>query len=301
MILWDSLLQLKYKLDTSEINPEKIYISFRSEKNVTLNDKPAFDVDMIIHVNQECDDVFDRDFYSIDLMDESLLEANDISLFKLYFPYTCMAHFGKKRGKSFTISHFAQTLDGRIASTTGDSKWIGNEENLIHAHRMRAMCDAILVGSKTIIIDNPRLNVRKVPGSDPTKVILGGNDQFRNEKFHAIDVKTIIFEEESLSGENYDCVVLPKTPEYDLSSVRKILANKGIYSVYIEGGSYTTSCFLKQNELDQVQLHFSSKILGSGTHSFFVDGITEIKESITFKSSEYLPMGSEIMFVGNIN
>ena len=298
MILWDVLIEIKNKLAQRTTLPKAIAVGFKSGLKITF--EPNEESEFIIHVHGSSVDPFRKDFIEIERNGGLVINGRELDLFKLYFPYTCLNFFGKKRKKTFAISHFAQTLDGRIASFTGDSKWIGNEENLVHAHRMRALCDAILVGAKTIERDNPRLNVRKVAGSDPVKVVIGGNGQFSKQHFHAIGPRTIVFKDHKVKGEIFDCVVIPKEPDYDLTNVLEILARKGIYSVYVEGGAYTTSSFLKQKALDQVQLHFSNRILGSGTSSFLVDGIAEVKEAITFKSSQYVPMGNEMMFVGNV-
>jgi diaminohydroxyphosphoribosylaminopyrimidine deaminase/5-amino-6-(5-phosphoribosylamino)uracil reductase len=164
---------------------------------------------------------------------------------------------------------------------------------------MRALCDGILVGSKTLERDNPRLNVRKVKGSDPVKVIIGGNGQIDATKYHAIESSTLVFKNINDNSDKYICIETPEQPIFDLNNILKILATKQIFSVYVEGGSYTTSCFLEQKALDQVQIHFSSKILGSGISSFKFGAIPEIKDAIEFKSSRFRPVGTEMMFIGN--
>src|SRR5207253_6682921 len=67
---------------------------------------------------------------------------------------------------------YAQTLDGRMATSTGDSQWISGPDSLRLAHQLRAEHDAILVGIGTVLSDNPQLNVRLVSGNDPLRVIV---------------------------------------------------------------------------------------------------------------------------------
>lgn len=301
MALWNALLQIRETLVNVETFPRSISINLGEKVEVILN-KESLNDDVIIL----CNDLFSGDnplndrFSLIEVRNHTAVSHEELKMLEMYLPYACLGFFGKRHKKCFAISHFAQTLDGRIATFTGDSKWIGNDENLLHAHRMRALCDAILVGVKTLEKDNPRLNVRKVIGPDPIKVIIGGNGQICSERFHAIDSSTIVFKDSKNDLETFESVLIQKEPQFDLKSVLSILADKGIYSVYVEGGSYTTSCFLEQNALDQVQIHFSGKILGSGTSSFSFGNIKEIKDAVTFRNGRFIPMGDEMMYIGNL-
>lgn len=246
------------------------------------------------------DNLLHSDLFEIKETKNAHLSSDDLNLLKLYLPYALLPYFSKLDKKCFSISHFAQTLDGRIASSSGDSKWIGNEENLIHAHRMRALCDAILVGSKTMSVDDPRLNVRLVAGQDPIKVVIGG-DALPIKKYHAYDDSTITFcqnhADKELPGES---VIIDKKDGYDTKTILECLYQRGIHSVYIEGGSLTTSNFLKQGSIDQVQLHISPKILGSGTSAFNFAGIMNMDQAIVFNNAQFMPMGDDVMFVGNL-
>jgi riboflavin biosynthesis pyrimidine reductase len=70
------------------------------------------------------------------------------------------------------IGRLAQTLDGRIATAAGSSQWIGGPGDILHTHRLRALCHAVVVGAGTVRHDNPRLTTREVPGPDPLRVVL---------------------------------------------------------------------------------------------------------------------------------
>lgn len=226
--------------------------------------------------------------FAIDIVQQKGLDNQAIEFLKRYLPYALLPHFARKQNEVFVISHLAQTLDGKIASVSGDSRWIGNEENLIHAHRMRALCDAVMVGAKTHKIDQPRLNVRHVEGQDPLKVVVGSD---RAATFAQENGRLFI------DTSDFECV---DNDQKDVSQILSALQSKGVKSVYLEGGAATTSSFLKQGEVDQLQIHFSCKILGSGKQGYHFDGIESIDDCIQFKNPRFVPVGNEMMFVGEL-
>ena len=298
--IWDVIVKIRTKLRIASKLPEKIFIGLSEEVSF---DRAGENVCALISVNTEIENEINPltdCFFDIQILDKSLVNDADIEQLKFYLPYAFANFFGRKYQKCFSISHFAQTLDGKIATNHGDSKWIGNEENLIHAHKMRALCDGILVGARTLEIDNPRLNVRKVHGDNPVKIILGGKGNLNLEKYNAIEPSSIVFKCPKNLRDSGDCIEISEETPFNLHNILNQLAKKKIYSVYIEGGSYTTSCFLEQYALDQVQIHFSCKILGSGLNAFEFGNIGKISDAIVFKSVRFFPIGDEMMFIGNL-
>lgn len=227
-----------------------------------------------------------------------------IGFVKQYIPYALLPLYASKEQRTITISHFAQSLDGKIATNEGNSKWIGNKENLIHAHRMRALCDAILIGSNTLIHDNPSLTVRNVPGNDPVKVVIGQSSELNFTKLLENNARVIY-----ITNDRNNCrtgrVETIGAPEIhgmlDCDKILKKLYKQGIHSLYIEGGSKTASNFLINNSIDVVQLHIAPLIMGSGIVNFSLPEIKAINESISFKKFNFTPVGRHIMFTGEVN
>jgi len=305
-MIWEILLAVKGAVDNCSSSSEFISIKISNNYPEVCFDTKYEEESLVIDFkgekfNAASHIVVDGPF-SVKLMTNKMFGEEDASLLTSYLSYALIPYFSRKYNKCYAIAHFAQTLDGRIASSTGDSKWIGNDENLVHAHKMRALCDAILVGARTLHVDNPRLNVRLVKGTDPAKVIVGGADLDLGD-YQAIDQDTMIFMNNH-SNHNVDLRQLSldrDQDQYRPKDLLNALYQKGINSVYIEGGSYTTSLFLKHNAIDQVQVHITPKIIGSGLIGFQFEGLNSIGEAIEFSCYRFIPIGDHMMFIGELN
>ena len=235
-----------------------------------------------------------------------MLEQSEFNLLRDYIPYILNYFKALKYKKSYVVSHFAQSLDGKIATYSGHSKWIGNQENLIHAHRMRALCDGILIGANTYLRDKPLLTVRHVEGNNPIKIILGnsclkvGNSKIiNNHTFFFTSGKRVNNETENDENVVY---FSPNNGLIDPNEITKTLFKKGIFTLYLEGGAFTSSYFLKKKALNEIQLFLSPAIFGSGITNFTLNQIDHVEEAVTFKNGKFVPMGAEgIMFTGEVN
>ncbi|ETW95422.1 MAG: hypothetical protein ETSY1_30710 [Candidatus Entotheonella factor] len=223
-------------------------------------------------------------------------------MIRVYAPYCFASMYAKRWQRAFAVSHFAQSLDGRIATESGDAKWIGNDANLIHAHRMRALCDGILIGAKTLARDKPQLTVRHVSGRNPTRIVLGSEfDALDHLKQVSAAPICLISSQAPAPQDGVDTVHLQC--DNGLMSSTGILAalyQRDIHSVYIEGGAKTTSHFLREGALDVVQLHIAPMIFGSGLSAFAMPQIQYASESLRFASHTYVPVDNDMMFVGTL-
>jgi diaminohydroxyphosphoribosylaminopyrimidine deaminase/5-amino-6-(5-phosphoribosylamino)uracil reductase len=216
-------------------------------------------------------------------------------LLHLYLPYCLAPLEARRRRRAIAISHFAQTLDGRIATGGGDSRWIGCPENLVHAHRMRALCDAVLIGAGTLRRDRPRLNVRHVSGTDPLRIVIGADplDLSCLMECSSAPVLTIG------PNQSLDLTTSAKgNGRVDGRELLEVLFARGIHSVLVEGGAMTTSALLADRAIDVVQLHIEPLLLGSGLSPFTRPPAELIADALTFRSQSFVPVGSGIMFVG---
>ena len=305
--LWDTLLNLKeYVYLHSAVEPQSIWVGedgifFDKEVNANENgflilfENQAQTSNIpIVQVLSSGATSFGN-FENQDVYDQDVLE--------LYLPFCLAPILRKKKRTPLSITHFAQSLDGYIATLSNHSKWIGNDENLIHAHRLRAMVDAIVIGNNTLVHDAPKLTVRHVKGKNPTRVVIGNSNQKLDSLIDPNDAKKVI---KVISSQNdmesncvYDCLRV-KSESYHMptQNILEALYEKGIYSILIEGGATTSSCFLKEGNIDMLQLHISPMLFGSGVKTFTLPEIKEVGDAKHFEKSFYSKMGNGMMFTG---
>jgi len=199
-----------------------------------------------------------------------VLEDQCRSLNEVFF------HF-METGLPFVTVKYAQTLDGRIATATGQSQWISSPASLKFAHKLRAEHDAILVGIGTVLKDNPSLTVRSVRGRNPLRVVVDA-ELAVTTKFNAMQnlsqTPTLIATAKSASdpafqkllkaGAELTKVRTDKENHINLKHLLQLLAARNISSVLIEGGSQIITSALKDNLVNRLVTIIAPKLLGKG-------------------------------------
>jgi len=238
-------------------------------------------------------------FEDLKLLYKSSLSKEVVDMLKLYSPLSVM-HF-YKREKPFVIVHVAASLDGKMATHLGDSKWIGNQENLIHSHRLRALVDGILVGAQTVKNDKPSLNVRHVKGENPTRLVISNHSKDFSGLREIEGTKTFLVREECYKKEDkYDCFdeVIYFAGGSEAKKVDGLLQglyDKGIETILIEGGSETISSVFNSGEVDVFQVHYAPIILGSGKGIVDLPLIDKISDASALKHSFWTQVGDSFM------
>jgi diaminohydroxyphosphoribosylaminopyrimidine deaminase / 5-amino-6-(5-phosphoribosylamino)uracil reductase len=213
---------------------------------------------------------------------------------------------------SVTVS-YAQTLDGRVATTTGESKWISCPDSLRFAHEMRASHDAVLVGAGTACKDDPRLTVRHVPGTSPLRVVVDSTlrtppdaavladgaapgtvlaitdraPEERREKAHSLGA-TVMNLPSGLDG------------RVDLVALLGALVEFGIGSVMVEGGATLITGFFRAGLVDRLAVCVAPKILGEGIEAIGDLGIRDLSRSLTLADAAVEPYGVDLVLSGRI-
>ncbi|MBB5323489.1 diaminohydroxyphosphoribosylaminopyrimidine deaminase/5-amino-6-(5-phosphoribosylamino)uracil reductase [Anoxybacillus tepidamans] len=209
----------------------------------------------------------------------------------------------------FVTLKYACSLDGKIATKTGDSKWITSEEARRDVHSYRALHDAILVGVNTVIADDPRLTVRlSEGGKNPIRIIL---DTHLRTPFHAnviqdteaetwLIVGSDVPKERMALYEKPHVRIIPmNAPNIDIRELLHMLAEQKVTSVFVEGGSRVHDSFVQAGAVQEIVAYFAPKIIGGNDARTPVGGVGFAKMAdvleLTIKRIETI--GSDIKVV----
>jgi diaminohydroxyphosphoribosylaminopyrimidine deaminase / 5-amino-6-(5-phosphoribosylamino)uracil reductase len=174
----------------------------------------------------------------------------------------------------FVLGRIAQSLDGRIATVSGQSHWISGREDIEHTHRLRALCDAVVVGAGTVKADNPQLTTRHVEGPSPVRVVLDADRRLddRYRVFRDGPETLLLCAADAPGPETHGrarTIRLPRAGRgLDIASALAMLAARGLRRIFVEGGGITVSRFLAAGALDRLHVTIAPLLLGSGIPAF---------------------------------
>ena len=186
----------------------------------------------------------------------------------------------KHLGRPFVTLKWASSLDGRIAAQDGSSKWISGVESRAHAHKLRSEVDSILVGTGTVIADDPELTARKEDGSyfehQPLRVIMGQRDiptvgRIFSDKAETIQIKT-----------------------RDALEVLGELTTLGHKHLMVEGGASVVGQFIRSNLVDEFVIYLAPMLIGGPKLALNDLGVLGIADAINLKITEQKMLGADI-------
>jgi diaminohydroxyphosphoribosylaminopyrimidine deaminase / 5-amino-6-(5-phosphoribosylamino)uracil reductase len=232
---------------------------------------------------------------------ESLLPCDDPrrDLVELYLPI-CSATVHRP----ITVGHLGQSLDGFIATSSGDSNWVTGPENILHLHRLRALCDAVIVGAGTVETDNPRLTTRLVAGSNPLRVII--DPACRLPAAHAVfsdhqapTVRATIAGSAAARAareRGEDVLEVPASCNaMDLSDLLLQLRARGHCRIFVEGGGVTVSSFLEAGLLDRLHIAVAPLLIGQGRPAVRMSPRVHLRDCLRLHHRVYRA-GLDILF-----
>lgn len=210
----------------------------------------------------------------------------------------------------FVTLKAASTLDGKIATHSLDSKWITSEEARTDVHLLRSQHMAILVGVGTVIADDPELTARIPNGRNPLRVVLDSTLRIPlNSKLVTDRVAdTWIFTSQNynpgkraaLEALGISIYETGNATQVDVLDVVRVLGEKGISSLFIEGGGTINAAFLENDLIDKVVFYFAPKLVGGKIAPTFIEGtgVEWMKDAIDLRDGEFSKIGKDFKFTG---
>lgn len=211
-----------------------------------------------------------------------------------------------------TVS-YAQTLDGRLATVGGSSRWISSDESLRFAHKLRASHDAVIVGSGTARRDDPELTVRHVEGEDPIRVIVDCSlrtppsakvlaDGAAKGTILAATEKAPDERRDELSALGAKVLRLPGDSDgrVDLHSLMAELHRLGIETAMVEGGATLITSLLRERIVDRVAICIAPKILGRGIEAVGDLGIHDLDRCVALENVSLTTCGPDIVLEADL-
>ncbi len=214
------------------------------------------------------------------------------------------------RKRPWIIVKVAQSLDGRIAVSSGDSKWISGEKALYFAHKLRSIVDGIVVGKNTILKDNPELTTRLVKGKNPVRFVLDSSLSLSPD-FKVFEVssekKTVLVCGETVEEKKLEPFLKKgvevwkiklKNGKIDLRAFIEKAYEEGISSLLVEGGGILHGAFLKAGLVDEIFAVIAPLIIGDpkGIFSFNIQPLKQLKEAYTLFLRKTQKLGECVLF-----
>ena len=203
---------------------------------------------------------------------------------------------------------YAQTLDGRLATSTGDSRWISAPESLRFGHELRAEHDAIMVGAGTVCIDDPRLTVRLVAGRNPLRVVVDSTlrvpltaalltEGAAPGTVLAVTDRAPVAKRDEVRALGATVLCLPAASggRVDLVALLEALHDRGIGSVLVEGGAGLITALLAARLVDRLAVCVAPKILGAGVEAVGDLGIRDLARSLIMTDTSVTPYGVDLI------
>ncbi|MCQ4635628.1 bifunctional diaminohydroxyphosphoribosylaminopyrimidine deaminase/5-amino-6-(5-phosphoribosylamino)uracil reductase RibD [Anaerovorax odorimutans] len=206
-------------------------------------------------------------------------------------------------GKPFVVMKTAMTLDGKIASHTGDSKWVSGDEARRIVQEMRNSLTGIMVGIGTVLADDPELTCRLEGGRDPLRIIVDSHLRIpltakvlKDENYIIAATADCDSEKRKRLGERV-LIVKSKNGQVDLEDLMTHLGDRGIDSILLEGGGTLNEAALKAGIVDRVVSFIAPKIIGGRKAKTPVEGegFEKMSQAISLKDLEIQKIGDDLM------
>ncbi len=199
-----------------------------------------------------------------------------------------------------TVAQIGQSLDGRIATVTGDARDVSGPDGLAHLHRMRALVDGVVIGVGTALHDNPRLTVRMCPGANPARIVIDPRGRLpsdapllREDGARRIVVQAV----DRAWPEGIEVIQLnAQDGVLDPAEILDALHKAGLSTLMIEGGGITISRFLEAGLISRLQVSVAPLLIGGGQQGLTMPVPTEKLADAMRPETRVFSLGSDVVF-----
>ena len=235
-------------------------------------------------------------------------EAESAKLLEAYLKY-------RRTGLPFVIAKFAATLDGKIAASSGDSRWVAGDEARTWAHDFRTKIDAIMCGVNNVLLDDPQLTARPggvMAGRQPLRVVADSRGRTPlGAKVVGPGGATVIATTEAspmawraaMHASGVDVCILPADGQgrVDLGALMRTLGERGVLSLLVEGGGVLHGSLFEAGLVDKVHAIIAPKIVGGTAYPAVGGrGVARMADAVTLRDVEVLRLGADVAFAGYV-
>lgn len=201
------------------------------------------------------------------------------------------------------FAQIGQSLDGRIATESGDAQDVSGADGLAHLHRLRALADAVVIGVKTALHDNPQLTVRLARGENPARVVIdpAGRLPDHSRVLQDCGARRIIIQSvDRPRPSGIEVITLPRTDWISAREIKQALHDIGLNSLLIEGGAITIAQFLEADLLTRLHIAVAPLIIGAGPQSLSLEPVATLAKARRPVTTPYC-LGSDVLFDCNLD
>jgi riboflavin-specific deaminase-like protein len=209
------------------------------------------------------------------------------------------APLARRVGRPMVVAQIGQSLDGRVATVSGDARDISGPDGLAHLHRLRALADAVVIGVRTALHDSPRLTVRHVRGPNPARVVIDPRGRLPDDAPVLAEDgarRLVIQSVDRARPAGVEVLRLPAAGGWIAPpQIAAALAEAGLRHLLIEGGSITIRGFLETGLLDRLHVAVAPLIIGAGPASLTTAPVMSLAEALR-PETRIFALGSEVLF-----
>lgn len=215
----------------------------------------------------------------------------------------------RRTGRPLVLLKLGQSLDGRIATRTGASRWITSEAARRHAHRWRSFVDVIAVGAGTVLADDPRLSVRLVRGRDPRPLVVDGRLRvspqariFGGERPILVTGASVPTERlRPFADRGVEVWALPdEGGRIHLDAVARAAGERQITSLLVEGGRTLAAAALRDRAVDEVMIYVAPLLIGDGTPSIGDLGVDSLEQALRLEEARTRRLGPDLLITAKV-